>query len=374
MKNSEVLNRTILECYVGSYIYGTNLPTSDMDEGGVCIPLRDHFLGVHKFEQANVWADENGNKIDKTIFAIDKAIELILNNNPNMIDYLYLPDRAFKKVTPEWKKILEIRDNCISKKCRYSYAGYAKAQIDRIKTHKEYLRKVVNKPLRSDFGLGESPSFPDHYNDVIAKLSTDYIPQEFKREFFAEMSSMIDNEAITIFRKYVEPNLVPIVMEEFKKGNDSFLGMISSISQEFLKEEYIGLAKKELAYMAAYKEYEQYKAWEKGRNPARKALEEKCGYDSKHGSHAIRLSRMSVEILDGKGVNVDRTGIDAEELVNIRLGNVPFQWVLEESQRLEEKAAELYKTSTLQNQPNRNLVHGVMMEVIEEYVFNNKAK
>lgn len=44
------------------------------------------------------------------------------------------------------------------------------------------------------------------------------------------------------------------------------------------------------------------------------------GYDVKHGAHAIRPLRMGVEFLRTGEFHVDRTGIDAEELKEIKRG------------------------------------------------------
>lgn len=369
MDNKTVLDRTILECYVGSFTYGTNLPDSDKDEGGICIPTKEVYFGGDKFNQATSWTDEGGNKIDKTIFSIDKAVELILDNNPNMVDYLYLPERSLIKVTPEWERLLAVRDEFISTKCRQSYAGYAYSQLNRIKTHRAYLLNPVNKPNRSDYGLPEVSLFPPHQNEIISKLSTDWIAEELRNDFYRDMSSVVDNEIITVFRKYVDENLVQILMPEFKKGHKEFLHMISSISSRFLKDEYIDMAAKELAYMSQYTNWKRYDEWKKTRNKKRLELELKCGFDSKAASHACRLSRMAVEILEGKGVNVDRTNIDADELRSIRLGNHSYEYVMDIINPLEEKANELYKTSTLRKSPNRKLINSIKMDIIEKYLF-----
>jgi hypothetical protein len=34
----------------------------------VCIPPKEYYIGNKKFSQADKWIDQNGNKIDKTIF------------------------------------------------------------------------------------------------------------------------------------------------------------------------------------------------------------------------------------------------------------------------------------------------------------------
>lgn len=79
---------------------------------------------------------------------------------------------------------------------------------------------------------------------------------------------------------------------------------------------------------------------------------------------------MGVEILEGKGVLVDRTRIDAEELKEIRLGNVSFEIVLNEAKKLEERLNSLYETSNLPWQPNREKIENVKMEILEKYLFS----
>jgi hypothetical protein len=57
-------------------------------------------------------------------------------------------------------------------------------------------------------------------------------------------------------------------------------------------------------------------------------LEEKYSYDVKHGAHLVRLLNMGIEIIrDGK-VNVDRTGIDADVLLDIRNGGWTYERLL----------------------------------------------
>lgn len=371
MDNKTVEDRTIFLGVVGSTAYGTNIKnSSDEDFSGVCVPNKESYIGSKKFEQANKWTDSNGDKIDKTIYSIDKIVDLMLDNNPNCLDLLYLSDRSIRIIKPEWERILAVRDEFISKKSRYSFAGYSVAQMNRIYTHRSYLLNPIKEPTRKEYDLPEKSIFPDTQYEIIAKLAADYIPLESKDEFYREMSMVVDNEANTIFRKYCEPHLVPLVMGEFKKGQKEFLGMISSISGMFLKDEYVSMAKKELSYLSSFWNWKRYEEWKKNRNPKRQELEKKCGFDGKAGSHALRLSRMGVEILEGKGVRVDRTGIDADYLLDIRLGNVPFEKVLEETRVLEERSKELYITSSLPYQPNRKLINSIKMDIIEKYVFS----
>lgn len=369
MENSEVLNNLIYSIYVGSYAYGTNMPGSDMDEGGICIPDKETVLGFGKFEQANEWEDENGEPVDKTIYSINKAIPLMINNNPNMLDYLFIPDRCIIKLEKEWEQILSIRDEFLSSKCKFTYQGYSFSQLERIQTHRAYLLSPVTRPNREDFGLTEKSLFPETQYEVISKLSTDFIPKENREVFNREMITLIENEFPLVFRKYMSDDMIQILLPEIKKSMGRYLHTISSISDIYLKDEYAGMAAKELAYLSAYKNWRRYEKWKNSRNENRKKLEEKCGYDSKHAMHLIRLAKMSVEILSGKGVLVDRTNIDADELKDIRVGNWKFEDILSYSDKLNNEADELYDSTTLPRRANYKLIERTTMNIVEKYLF-----
>lgn len=369
MNQEQVIKNTIYSIYVGSTAYGTNVATSDMDEGGVCIPTKESILGNSKFEQWNNWTDEDGNKIDKTIYNIQKAVKLMIQNNPNMMDYLYVPERCIISMAPEWERIMAIRDDFLSTKCKHTYQGYSFAQLDRIKTHRAYLLSPVTKPNREDYGLPEVSVFPSTQYDTIAKLSTDFIEPEYRNDFYKEMVQLFDTEAVLIFRKYMSEDMIQVLLPELKKAQKRYLHTLSSISDIYLKEEYLGMASKELAYLAAYTNWRRYKDWEDGRNPSRKLLEAKCGYDSKHAMHLIRLAKMSVEILSGKGIIVDRTNVDREELLAIRNGEWKFDDVLALSDKLNKEADELYTKSTLPRMPNVKLIESTTMDIIERFSF-----
>ena len=66
----------------GSYAYGTNIETSDVDIRGVASPSVRDILGFGKFEQVV------NTKTDTTIYEFNKIISLLMNCNPNVIELL----------------------------------------------------------------------------------------------------------------------------------------------------------------------------------------------------------------------------------------------------------------------------------------------
>jgi uncharacterized protein len=375
MKNDELQNLMIFEYMRGSTAYGTTTEHSDIDIGGVCLPPPASIFGNEKFQtKANGWVDDNGEKQDKEVHSLSRYVELALDNNPNIIEYMFAPGRCVLKSTPYWERLVAVRDSFVSKKCAFTFQAYASNQLKRIETHRGYLlNPITSKPERGAFGLSENSIFPATQLDAISRLSGQFITED-PDGLTAEMTHVFNDYSVPVFRKYANPELLSESMNLFKTTQKSFLHMLSSISGTYLKDEYIDMASKELSYLTKLKEWKTYKKWEKTRNKERAVLEVEAGYDTKHASHLIRLSRMGMEILDGKGVIVDRTDIDADYLLAIRQCKIPFEDVLAEGNRIKAGLDEAYNASTVQKSPDREYIRGISTEIIMEYSYDYLKK
>ena len=351
----------------GSQAYGTNTPESDIDYGGICMPDLDMFYGISKFEQEDVWEDENGEKVDKSIYAFGKAIDLMAENNPNMLDYLCAPDRCVLHSSPIWELVKKNTDLFLSRDTKNTFLGYAMAQLSRIETHRKYLLNPPVEPTRESFGLPVDPIFPQTQYMSITKMASEFVREEDLDQFYADMSYMLDTEGAYIVKKYVAIKDYQMAIEFFKVRQDQFLRMMASIKGMYLAPEYRDMAKKELSYFAAMKNYERYVTWAKTRNVTRKGLEEKIGFDCKNGSHLLRLTRMAAEIMEGKGINVDRTHIDAAELRDIRLGNQSYDTVIAKAKDAENRANAAYKSSTLPLKPDYEAIKELKRKILYDW-------
>jgi hypothetical protein len=124
------------------------------------------------------------------------------------------------------------------------------------------------------------------------------------------------------------------------------------------------ILRRERGFRTALKEFKSYERWKADRNPKRKELEEKHGFDTKHASHLIRLARSGTEILEYGELRVRRK--DAEELLAIRRGERSFEDIKEESDRLLNRMDDLYKENpqNLPKKPDSKFLEQINREII----------
>lgn len=292
----------------GSHAYGTNTPTSDLDVKGVCIPPAEYYHGfVNHFEQA-----EFREPLDVVIYELRKFFSLAADCNPNIIEVLWTDESDHLWVTSSAEDyLLNCREYFLSKKARHTFAGYAHAQLKRIRTHRNWLLyPPKNKPDRKEFGLPE-------FNKVADK----------------------------------EQMAAAAYLNEHGYGYGT---------------NFQDLVEREKQYKVAMVQWDQFQTWQINRNRDRHDLEAKYGYDTKHGMHLVRLLRMCEEILAEGKVLVKRP--DAEELLAIRNGAWPYDQLIEWAERQDAKMEALYQTSTLPHGPDRQMLDGLCTYLIEEYL------
>lgn len=304
--NFDVSKHTILRVVHGSRAYGLATPESDLDLKGVAIPPREYFLGfANKFEQQEL-LERNGNKCDSTIYEIRKFFNLASQTNPNILEILWVDESDIIFENELGATLRANKELFLSKKAKFTFAGYAHAQLKRIKTHRKYiLNPPVAQPRREDFGLPKS-------NQIDVSLLNAL--NEKQAEFSSEMMTLL---------------------------------------------------RKENEYNQAKNEWSQYQTWIHTRNEKRAALERKYHYDTKHASHLVRLLRMAEEILEGKGVIVKRP--DAEELLAIKTRGIwSYDQLIDWANKQNSKIEKLYEITTLPYSCDMNKLDKLCIELVEK--------
>jgi hypothetical protein len=358
-----VEEHTIFETAIGSQAYGINRPDSDIDKAGVMIPGQEYFLGLEKFDQFQGYEEE-----DKVIYDIRKILSLMSQGNPNCMDLLFVPDRCIIKTTSYWEKIKKNRDLFISLRCKFTFSGYAASQIRRIRGHRAFLLNPITVcPKRSDFGLPEGTMFPTMQLKAVMSSALEYIQEHDRTEFVNELDRIYGDYVVPLFESFLIDKESLVALEWLQLGIKAQSKAFLQITN-YVKEEYVEMAKKELEYYTAMKQFHQYQEWKKHRNKARAEMEAKFGFDPKHSAHLIRLLRMGKEILETGQINVDRTNIDAEELKAIRNGAWTYDQVEEYAKKMDKELDVLYETSTLPKHPNMVKIKELCVEVVSEYL------
>lgn len=301
----DINTHTIFRTITGSHAYGMATKDSDVDVRGVAIAPASTVLGfAYNFEQ---YEDP---KEDTVIYDVRKFFKLATDNNPNIIELLFINKAYWQKHLPVWMMIYDRRQEFLHKGCVQKYTGYAFAQLKRIKTHRKWLLDPPKKkPLREEYGL------PEH-----KKLTNS------------------------------ERGALNALMEEgYDPGKDIMTYLVN-----------------EKKYQAHLNHWKQYKHWKKTRNPARAELEAKYGYDTKHASHLVRLMEQCVEILTEGTLTVGRMDL-ATTCVDVRAGLWPYEKIMEYAEQKEVECQELYETSTLRKKPNKKALNDLCVEVQQEF-------
>lgn len=308
----DIEKRTILLVRHGSHAYGLNVPSSDEDFKGVCIKPSRFYLGfLSRFEQHEHMGSKSGG-VDRVVYSLDKFAGLAADCNPNIIEVLHVADEDVLQCDEYGEELRAHRDDFLSKKAKHTFAGYAYAQLKKIKTHRAWLLDPPKAPpSRREFGLPET-----------TKVSKSELGA-----YDAMLESGVDVE---------------------------------------LPKDVVTLFTREKAYQAAKTHFDQYCNWVKTRNPARAELEAKFGYDTKHGMHLLRLTRMCKEILIEGRVHVKRA--DRDELLEVRFGRRSYDSLVDEAERLTEECNSLYEGSRLRKEPNRQALDALVVGMTERYL------
>lgn len=343
-------DRTIFVARSGSHAYGTSLPTSDLDFKGFAVPPKEYFLGfVKKFEQA-----EQREPYDCTIYDIRKFFNLAADCNPSIIETLFVDEADIISTATAGRYVRCNAEHFLSKKAKHTFSGYAMSQLKRIQRHYAWLKSPpTHEPTRAEYNLPEFTLVPADQRGAI---------EAAVQKKIAEWN--ID----------LEP-LDPATRIEVQDRIERALADIH-VTQETMWEtaakaigvpyNFIEVTKQERAYNNAKTYWNQYLNWKAQRNPARAALEEKFGYDTKHGMHLVRLMRMGYEILSEGKVRVKRP--DAEELLAIRAGAWTYEQMVEYAESMDKKMEEAYANSKLPRAPDRTILDYICQRAVEAYL------
>lgn len=355
-KNNEWIKDNILYLGIhGSHCYGLANENSDIDVRGIAFGKRSHYFGIS--ESFSQWSCSE--PYDATIFEIKKFFTLASKCNPNALEIIFVNPEHMIHVTEAGKILIQNRNIFLSKKIRYTLSGYAFSQLKRLNNHYHWLiNPPTHLPTREEFGL---PSYnelqKDKINIAFSIIQDDFANWDFDWQILEpEDRIALQNSILNHLTKY---HLTEDIL--FNRG-----GAFYNFNSDFME-----LLRQERKYRSALQTWKDYNKWKETRNEKRAALEAKFGYDSKHASHLMRLMKMCEEVLTTGQLNVNRSNIDAPELIDIKTnGAITYEELIKWAEQQEAKIATLYNQCTiLPNSADMNQVNAILEELLATHLY-----
>lgn len=132
---------------VGSESYGAAIHgSSDQDIQGFCLPPKEdvfpHLRGEipgfgRQHQRFNDWQehhvkDLNGQEYDFAVYSIVRFFHLAMENNPNILDIISVPNTCVKHITAVGQMVRDNRRMFYHAGCFHKFRGYASAQMAKL--------------------------------------------------------------------------------------------------------------------------------------------------------------------------------------------------------------------------------------------------
>lgn len=332
-------NLILFECITGSQVYGTALPTSDVDKKFIYIDPLEKLLNNTGHTQLNVNKDYVG-------YEVGRFFELIQKSSPNMIEILYTPEEFILQNNVHFYENVTVhRNNFLTNQIYFSFAQYAKSQISKARGLKKKIVNPIDKEKKTilDFcfvSKGQGSISLKECNIDLNKCACTSV-QHMKNCFYlfhaddSRYSGIMSENGHSLKPSSIEIDEDPILM---------FYCNIEG-------------------YSTYCKEYKEYFEWVKNRNPERfqNNLDHGQGYDSKNMMHCHRLLDVCIEVFEGKEMTLNRP--NREYLLEIRAGKMKFDDILNEANEKIERLEVLYKSSTLPKSVDKKLCDQLLLKL-----------
>lgn len=306
----------------GSYAYGTNVDSSDIDCRGVALNSKKEILLGNGFEQV-----EN-KETDTIIYSFMKIVSLLSNCNPNTIELLGLKPEHYLYISPIGKELLENKELFLSKKAVNSFGGYANSQLRRLDNKAV---RLVGQEQREKHILNSINNASVNFEERYFQYPDDAIRLYIDKSDREDMDSEI----------YMDVNLIKYPLRDYK-------AMWSEMNN-------------------VVKDYSKI-----GRRNKHAIEHNKLG---KHMMHLIRLYMMCIDILENKEIVTYREK-EHDLLMSIRNGEYldsnrqPIPEFFEMVDDFEKKMEYAKENTDLPDKPNYKKIQEIIMSINEKIVKN----
>lgn len=361
--------RIIFECIAGSHLYNLNIPgKSDIDIRGLYLNLPTEYLGLS--DPVNQVGDD---KNDTTYYSLKRFFELAMNANPNIVELMFVPENCTKICKPIMKRLIDNRGLFISKKCFFTFSGYAHAQLKKCIGQNKMVNhpELAVKPKKEDFCWVirkedvEGSKVTD--DDIVRSFNSDLSIFPMRPRPFSKSNIDLSKYHCAALEHISNAYRLYFYGDEAKgvfRGDDMIVCESISIDDEY--EKFAGiLIYNQNEFEKALIEHRKYVDWVKNRNESRWVDQEKgiVQYDSKNVMHTFRLLLSGENILRHGFPLVRFEGEQREYLMKIRRGEFEYEELMAKVEKRMADLEELYKTSTIPHSVNVNKIDELYREL-----------
>ena len=317
----DITRNLILKIRTGSQLYGTDTPDSDEDYVGIFIKPSEYILGLNNIEQIDLGlkskTEEGKNApdaIDYTAYTLEKFCTLAMDNNPNILELLFVNPENIIYRNGYGKALLNLRNSFLSMNIKHRFLGYAFSQ-----RHKMIV-KLENYDLMT------------LARDKLVEI-VDKIPQGYM--------------------KYIYECIDYYLFKDEKTGHYIRVGDINLPRNTNVRKA-LEILNQRISKFGH-----------------RTELISKYGYDTKFASHLIRLLLEGIELLETSNLVFPLQ--DAKLLKDIKQGEYTLEMILKMADTYEQYIEKLFLKNPLPHKPDFNKINEFVIDTnYVETFFNIK--
>lgn len=302
----------VLWITAGSNLYGTNTPESDEDYLAIFMPTEEYVVGLKRVDEVDLSIkskkDDGRNDsdaVDDKFYEFRQFMNLAIQNNPNILEILFVNEANIKYIDYVGEEILKHRDLFPHRGLIKRFLGYAYSQ-----KHKMVIKSENYQELKRAHDFLENNI--DHSNEK--QLIVEY--KDAGLSWLHEKKSHFTIGDLNIQRHLQMQKVKRMINERFSKVTN------------------------------------------------RSGIIEKYGYDTRAGCHLVRLMVEGQELLETGSLTFPLK--EKQLVLDVKLGKYKMKEVLEMAEDHEKQIESLKDTTVLRAKPQYKKVQELTMKLLKD--------